>query len=194
MADKSKALDKASTKYTAIVTGALEGGLSINGAAWAIAAAARYGQLYQNFADQMWTSEIPKDVRTGEFAEDKVAAYCDTLADGFRDENMNLLLGADGKPIFAGVNLIEEESVKGFSFCLKTSTDLNWFNDWTKFCEAELAQIQPQNFPTAGEIRSRPEEMPVTLDTQPIAEDLTEATKKTTQAPAQSTPTAKAND
>jgi hypothetical protein len=170
--DKTKAVVSTRDKYKSIVDGALEGGAAINGAAWAIASAARYGQIYQNFADQLFTAEIPKEVRTGPFAEDATAAFCDALVDGID--------GPDGKKVFAGVNVLEEESVVGFSFCLDTSLKLNWFNDWTKLCERELAQIRPQDFPTAGEIRSKSDEVPDTLDTQPIATELSDGSKKTT--------------
>ena len=34
-------------------------------------AAARIGQISQNFADALFTAEVPKDVRTGQFAEDR---------------------------------------------------------------------------------------------------------------------------
>ena len=34
-------------------------------------------QITQNFSDALFTAEIPKDVRTGEFADEKVEAFCD---------------------------------------------------------------------------------------------------------------------
>ena len=45
----------------------------------AIAAASRIGQIMQSLSDQLYSAEIPTDVRTGEFAEDKIASYCDAL-------------------------------------------------------------------------------------------------------------------
>jgi hypothetical protein len=55
--------------------------LQIKDAANSIAAFARLGQITQNFSDMLFTAEIPKDVRSGEFAEDKVEAYCDALTE-----------------------------------------------------------------------------------------------------------------
>ncbi|MCG8423301.1 MAG: tetratricopeptide repeat protein [Proteobacteria bacterium] len=103
---------------------------------YAIAAAARAGQVSQNFSDALYTAEIPRDVRSGKYAEDKVDAYCDELT-------------TQAEPL-------EKTSVSAYSFCLKLSTRLNWFNTWSRLCEKELGQIRPQEFPTAAELRSEP--------------------------------------
>jgi hypothetical protein len=88
--------------------------------------------------------------------QDAVDAYCDELT--------NL------------ADPLEKRSIEAFSFCLDSSNKLNWYNDWTQLCEAELAQIRPQDFPAAGEIRTPPTYVPVSIDTQPIIIDLAEAT------------------
>ncbi len=106
---------------------------------YAIAAAARAGQVSQNFSDALFTAEIPKNVRTGRFAEDKVDAYCDQLT-------------TEAEPL-------EKISVDAYGFCLKLSTDRNWFNNWSQLCEKELGQIRPQEFPTASELRGNPNNM-----------------------------------
>lgn len=107
------------------------------GAHYAIAAAARMGQITQNFSDALFTAEIPADVRSGKFAEDKVDAYCDALT-------------TEAEPL-------ETRSVEAFGFCLGLSTKLNWFNEWSQLCEKELGQIRPQEYPTASEIRATPD-------------------------------------
>ena len=33
---------------------------------------------------------------------------------------------------------IAEVSVNAFGFCLDKSTELNWFNQWSRLCEKEL--------------------------------------------------------
>lgn len=116
---------------------------------WGVASAARVGQLYQHFSDAVFTAEIPKDVQKYDYT---VEAYCDALGE-VTDE-------------------LEAESVNAYTFCLETATKLNWFNEWSRLCENELSQIRPQDFPTAGEIRAEPDEIPLTLDTQPLAQEI----------------------
>ena len=126
--------------------------ISGGGAHYAIAAAARIGQLSQNFSDALFTAAIPKDVRTGSFAEDKVDAYCDQLTNQ--------------------ANPLEDISVGAYGFCLGTSTKLNWFNEWSKMCEKELGQIRPQDFPTAVEIYSEANNSAPITDIEPVVEEM----------------------
>ncbi len=147
--DQSKFGEAANSRYGAIVQMATSGGANINAAQWAIAAAAREGQVAQNASDALFTAEIPKEFQQ---YEDTVDAYCDEL-----------LKQADP---------LEQKSIKAFSFCLESSNKLSWFNEWSQLCEAELAQIRPQDFPAAGEIRSQPDNMTIALDSQPILADL----------------------
>jgi len=102
------------------------------GAHYAIAAAARIGQLSQNFSDVLFTAPIPKDVRKGEYADEKIMAYCDEL--------------------IKVSNPLEDISVKAYSFCLGVSTKLNWFNAWSRTCEKELGEIRPSQFPSTAEL------------------------------------------
>lgn len=118
------------------------------GATWAVAAAARIGQVSQNFADGLFTAEIPKDVRTGKFAEDGVDAYCDALT-------------TKAAPL-------EDMSVQAFGFCLNLSTELNWFNKWSRLCEKELGQIRPGDYPTATEMHAEPNQVAAITDTQDV--------------------------
>jgi len=46
-----------------------------------VAAAARIAQLQTRIASVLARAEIPADVRTGEFADDKVKAFCDKLVE-----------------------------------------------------------------------------------------------------------------
>lgn len=105
------------------------------GAAWAVAGAARIGQVSQNFADGLFTAQIPRDVRTGPYAEESVAAYCDAVT-------------MKAEPL-------ERLSLDAFGFCLGLSTELNWFNRWSRLCEKELGQIRPASYPTATEFHGR---------------------------------------
>jgi hypothetical protein len=138
--DKSKALQSAKTDYMAIVD------LQPH---WGVAAAARVGQMYQNYSDAVFTAEIPKDVQAYEDATD---AYCDALGE------------ESGK--------LEDKSVEAYTYCLDTALKLSWFNEWSQTCEAELSQIRPQDFPSAAEIRAIPDEIPLTLDISPVVGDI----------------------
>jgi TolA-binding protein len=152
---KEKALADAQKQYFHVVND-IKGG----GAHWAIASAARIGQLFQNYSGTLFTAEIPAlpqyirdlarqaGIPIEDIAQDFVDAYCDAMVDL--------------------ATPLEEKSISGFSFCLEKSTDLNWFNEWSRLCEGELAQIRPQDFPTAGEIRAEPLEVPTTLDVQTV--------------------------
>jgi tetratricopeptide (TPR) repeat protein len=128
---KSKAAESANKKYDNV--------FSIKDSANSIAAAARVGQVTQNFSDQLFTAEIPADVRKPQIidgydvAQDKVDAYCDALT-------------TKAEPL-------AEKSLQAYGVCLSKSTDLGWFSDWSKLCERELGQIKPEDFPTASEIR-----------------------------------------
>ena len=128
---KSKAAESANKKYDSV--------FSIKDSANSIAAAARVGQVTQNFSDQLFTAEIPADVRKPQIidgydvAQDKVDAYCDALT-------------TKAEPL-------AEKSLQAYGVCLSKSTELGWFSEWSKLCERELGQIKPEDFPTASEIR-----------------------------------------
>jgi hypothetical protein len=146
--DKTKLAVVTSGAYGSIVDTATSGGANINAAQWAIAGAARMGQINQNFSDALFTVEIPKDVQAD---QESVDAYCDQLM-------------TEADPL-------EKKSIEAFSFCLDSSNKLNWYNEWSQLCEAELAQIRPQDFPAAGEIRGTPLYVPAVVDSQPIVGD-----------------------
>ncbi len=107
-----------------------------NEASNAIAAAARIGQIMHSLSDQLYSAEIPADVRTGEFAEDKIASYCDALTE------------------IAGP--LETQAITAYGRCLRRSTELGWFSSWSALCERELGQLSPAEFPSAFELRSAP--------------------------------------
>ncbi len=106
-------------------------------AASAIAAAARIGQIQQNFSDALFTAEIPEDVRTGSFADEKVEAFCDRLTEL-------------AEPLAS-------KSLQAYTGCLNKSTELGWFSEWSRLCERELGQIEPDKYPTASELRGNPD-------------------------------------
>jgi TolA-binding protein len=136
---KKKLGEIARGKYNAV--------LAIRDNANSITATARIGQIAQNFSDQLFTAEIPKDVRTGEFADEKVEAYCDRLTEL-------------AEPL-------EATSLEAYGVCLSKSTELGWFSDWSKLCERELGQIKPEDYPTVSELRGEPNGVAPVIEVEP---------------------------
>ena len=142
LANKKKESLKAATLYSKI--------LDIKDAANSIAAAARLAQINQEFSDELFTAEIPPQVRTGPYAEDAVDAYCDALT--------------------TAADPLTQRSIDLYKTCLGKSTDLGWFSSWSKLCERELGQIKPEEFPTASELRGEPNEVAPVTATEPPPE------------------------
>lgn len=101
----------------------------------AIASAARMGQLSQNFANALYSAEVPRHLRTGAHAQERVAAYCDALA-------------TEAEPL-------EGASIDAFGACLKTSTRVGQFSEFSRLCERELGKLRPEQFPAVHEKRAQ---------------------------------------
>jgi tetratricopeptide (TPR) repeat protein len=142
IAAKSKALDESRKVYQNVIL--------YKQAHWVIAAAARIGQLYQDFSGQLYTASVPKapGAPSGypqeEFDQMFHEAYCDALTD-------------QAEPI-------EAKAIDGLSICLNKSTELSFYDEWSQLCEAELNQIKPLEYPLASEIRAQPGYVQVTMD------------------------------
>jgi hypothetical protein len=140
-AQKDKLGGSARAKYNTV--------LAIKDPANSITAAARIGQIAQNFSDALFTAEIPNNVRTGEFADEKVEAFCDALTE-------------KAEPL-------ESTSLEAYGICLAKSTELGWFSDWSRLCERELGQIKPEEYPTAAELRDDPDQVAPITEVEPPA-------------------------
>ena len=113
-------------------------------AQWTIAAAARVGQLHQDFAGQLYTAEIPKDLpETDQWGNHPRDLYCTQLEDK--------------------AEKVEAKAVEGFRACLTAATQQSWFNQWSHLCEAELNQMQPVEFPMASEVKPEAGYVPTTM-------------------------------
>ena len=147
LAEKGKRLEATRKGYQEVIL--------LRQAHWAIAASARVGQLFQNFADALFTAPIPKpplaDLRASlrkkgvhkiprDIEEDFVMNFTDTYCDTLEDK----------------ASPLEAKAVQGLATCLGKSTELSWYNDWSKLCERELNQIKPAEYPIASEIRAEP--------------------------------------
>jgi hypothetical protein len=150
LADKGKAAEAANNKYNAV--------FALKDPADSIAAAARAGQITQDFSDALFTASIPEDVRKPliiegyDVAQDKVDAYCDALT--------------------TAAEPLAEKSLAAYGICLSKSTELGWFSDWSKLCERELGQIKPDEYPGASELKGEPNQVAPVTDTEPPAAKL----------------------
>ncbi|MFH1131031.1 MAG: hypothetical protein V1754_06830, partial [Pseudomonadota bacterium] len=119
--------------------------IKLRDAHWAIAASARIGQLFQNFADALYTAPVPKaSVPKGLTTRDQKEEYIMAFTDAYCDTLEN-----KAAPL-------EDKAVQGLDTCLKKSTEYSWYNDWSLLCEKELNQINPKDYPIASEIRPTP--------------------------------------
>jgi tetratricopeptide (TPR) repeat protein len=139
---KSKKLLEAQKVYQSVIL--------MKNAHWVIAAAARIGQLFQDFANGLYTAEVPTPpapppgLERDEWGQLFRDAYCDQMTD-------------QAEPL-------DKKAEDGLSVCLTKSTELNWFNEWSKLCELELNQIKPGEYPLASEIRAEPGYSGITFD------------------------------
>jgi len=85
---------------------------------WNVAAAARVGQSYQNFAQQLRGLAIPKNLSTDE--ERKI--YCKAMED-------------QAAPI-AG------KAIEAFETCTKTADENDGKGSWSELCERELGRLK----------------------------------------------------
>ena len=120
---------------------------------WYVAAAARIGQVWSNFVDQLYTAEIPRDLKEqDEWGNRPREIYCDALVDA-------------AEPI-------ETKAVAAYDTCLKAATAQSWFNEWSQMCEVELNQMQPSEYPLAVEAKPDPGYVPTLMTPAAVLQDL----------------------
>lgn len=95
---------------------------------WVLAASARSAVVWQNFADQLHRAVVPKDVKT----QDQYDTFCDELTDRAAP--------------------MEKMALSAFEYCLDRSTKFQYFNDFSRMCEEELQQREPDRFPATNEL------------------------------------------
>ncbi len=84
---------------------------------WRVRAYARIGQAYRDYVDALVTAEIPADLRSGPFATDTTAAYCDALHD----------VAAP----------LDERAVESFDRCAAAASRTQGTNHWKQLCARE---------------------------------------------------------
>jgi TolA-binding protein len=134
--EKSRLLEKTRQRYLAV--------FKLRQAQWTIAAAARIGQLHQDFAAQLYTAEIPRDlVETDQWGNHPRDLYCGQLEEQ--------------------AEKVESKAVEGFRACLEAATQQSWFNNWSRACERELNQLRPVEFPVASEVKPEAGYTPISV-------------------------------
>ena len=97
---------------------------------WNVAAAARIGQSYQGFAQQLQGMAIPKDL-TGKVEARGV--YCRAL-----EEKAEPMAG---------------KAIEAFEMCIKTANENDERGSWSALCERELGRLKPARPVPAAEPR-----------------------------------------
>ena len=49
------------------------------------------------------------------------------------------------------------EAIDKYRFCLTTATNVRWFNQWSRACEANLNRLNPREYPMSAELRGPPD-------------------------------------
>ena len=132
-------------------------------AQWTIASAARVGQIYSDFAGQLYTAEIPKDLKEqDEWGNQPRQIFCDALED-------------KAEPI-------EAKAVDGFEKCLKAATEQSWYNEWSRLCERELNQMKPSEYPLSSEVKPEAGYVSTTMSPTPVVSELSETVSRRARA------------
>lgn len=129
---KLKALQAAEAQYNKVASlkVGVADGVELQSAPWQIAAAARIGEMYRSFVDDFRDAPIPDQIRKDPELYD--------IYVGALDEQSEPLI---------------KQAKEKFAFCLKTATNVRWFNEWSRKCEQELSDLDPRKYPVAAELR-----------------------------------------
>ncbi len=123
---KKKLLSRTAAGYHAVRR--IRGG----GAHYAIASATRIGQMFENFAEALFRAPVPRHLRRGANASERVHAYCSELS-------------RESIPL-------QTSSVKAYDYCLELSTTRGWFSQYSRACERRLGEIRPTKYPSTVEM------------------------------------------
>lgn len=99
-------------------------------------AAARIGELWQWYADTLWSAAIPADVRKGKHADAKVEAYCSVMQE-------------QAEPA-------DQLAVDAYAACLTSSSEASVWRPASRRCEQALGRLRPDAFPLTTELRAEP--------------------------------------
>jgi hypothetical protein len=123
-------------------------GVQMKSAPWQIAAASRTGEMYRSFVDEFRDAPIPKEIEKDPGLFDIYVGALDDVSEP-----------------------LQRQAIDKFEFCLKTATQVRWFNQWSRSCEEELNGLNPTKYPVAAELRGEPNYVKATVG-EPGAVDL----------------------
>jgi len=132
--EKLAALRAAESAYAEVaeIRGEVDG-VTLRSPSWQIAAARRSGHMYDEIVDLLETAPIPREI---EDDRDLVDEYLRVFAAHARE--------------------IRTEAVARYEFCVRTSTNVRWFDEHSRACESALHRLEPARYPLASELRGRP--------------------------------------
>jgi hypothetical protein len=124
------------------------GNVTMKSAPWQIAAASRTGEMYRSFVDEFRDAPIPREIERDPELYDIYVGALDDVSEP-----------------------LQRQAIDKFEFCLKTATQVRWFNEWSRSCEQELNGLNPTKYPVAAELRGEPNYVKATVG-DPGAVDL----------------------
>jgi tetratricopeptide (TPR) repeat protein len=138
---KQGVLRKAEADYAKVAKMTVNaGGVQMKSAPWQIAAASRTGEMYRSFVDEFRDAPIPREIERDPELYDIYVGALDDVSEP-----------------------LQRQAIDKFEFCLKTATQVRWFNKWSRACEQELNGLNPTEYPVAAELRSEPNYVKATL-------------------------------
>ena len=138
---KQAALRAAESDYAKVARiTANGGGVEMKSAPWQIAAAARTGEMYRSFVDEFRDAPIPREIEKDPELFDIYVGALDDVSEP-----------------------LQRQAIDKFEFCLKTATQVRWFNEWSRSCEHELNALNPRKYPVAAELRGEPSYVKATV-------------------------------
>ena len=138
---KQAALRSAESDYAKVARiTANAGGVEMKSAPWQIAAAARSGEMYRSFVDEFRDAPIPREIEKDPELFDIYVGALDDVSEP-----------------------LQRQAIDKFEFCLKTATQVRWFNEWSRSCEQELNGLNPRKYPVAAELRGEPNYVKATV-------------------------------
>jgi len=138
---KQGVLRKAEAAYAKVAQMTVNaGGAQMKSAPWQIAAASRTGEMYRSFVDEFRDAPIPREIEKDPELYDIYVGALDDVSEP-----------------------LQRQAIDKFEFCLKTATQVRWFNRWSRACEQELNGLNPTKYPVAAELRGEPNYVKATV-------------------------------
>lgn len=100
---------------------------------WEIAAAARLGDMYQQFMKALYDAPLDPSIKGDQELVDIYRDALDQAAEPYR-----------------------KSAITAFQHCIAEATRNTWFNEWSRSCEVQLNKLDPRSYPVSDELRAQP--------------------------------------